>query len=297
MLGLRYHKSPPTTYVFLYRRGKLVAEGAGLSFLYWAPVSTIVQVPMKSADLPFVFREMTSDFQEITVQGQLSYRVQDPRRLANLLDYTLGSEESETLGQRLVQAAQTRTRSFIERLSLREALSSAGRIMEELKSSLPADPSITLLGVEVLEVLVAAVRPTPDMAKALEARVREELKREADDAVYARRNAAVEAERRIKESEMATELAVEEKRAGLLESRTANDKKAADSRAYALEAVLKPIRDLDWRILLAVVTGKLDSGLMIASAFRDLAQNADKIGELNISPDLLARLLKGEGGS
>lgn len=302
MLGIRYHRSPPTQYVLHYKGGKLAAEGAGLSFLYWSPVSAIVQVPLESADLPFAFKEITSDFQEVTLQGQLSFRVQDPKRLAGLLDYSLGPDGAyatdgpDLLGQRLVQAAQARARSLIERISLREALASAERIVQDLKDSLPTDAQITMLGVEVLAVQVAAVRPSPEMAKALEARAREELKREADDAVYARRNSAVEAERRIKESELDTELAVEEKREGVLERRSANDRKAADTRAYALDVVLKPLRDLDWRILLAALTGKLDNGLMIASAFKDLAQNAGKIGELNISPDLLARLTKGGEG-
>jgi hypothetical protein len=43
---------------------------------------------------------------------------------------------------------------------------------------------------------------------------------------------------------------------------------------------------------MAVSAGKLDPKLTIAMAFRDLAENAGKIGELNISPDLLSALLK-----
>ncbi|MBI5209658.1 MAG: SPFH domain-containing protein [Elusimicrobia bacterium] len=321
MFGLRYHKSSPTDYVLHYRRGKLAAEGAGLSFLYWAPISTLVQVPLGSAELPFVFKEITSDFQEATIQGQLSYRVQDPRRLASLLDYSLrpdggyASEDPGMLGQRLVEAAQAATRSLIERLSLREALASADSVVGQLKRSLPADAQVTMLGVEVLGVAVSSIRPGPEMAKALEAQARERLKQEADDAVYERRNAAVDAERRIKESELDTEIAVEEKlrairerkmaadvavedaRAALVERQAANDRKAADSKAYALDATLKPVRDLDWRILLAAGSGSLDSGLLIASAFGDLAANAGKIGELNISPDLLRTLVKEGKGS
>ena len=32
MLGIRYIKVQPTTYLLQYRRGKLVREGAGLAF-------------------------------------------------------------------------------------------------------------------------------------------------------------------------------------------------------------------------------------------------------------------------
>ena len=35
----------------------------------------------------------------------------------------------------------------------------------------------------------------------------------------------------------------------------------------------------------------LDSGQLIAMAFRDLADNAEKVGTLNISPELLQSLL------
>ena len=56
------------------------------------------------------------------------------------------------------------------------------------------------------------INPDPAvMRRALEAEAREALQRESDEAIYARRNAAVEQERRIKESELNTEIAVQEK--------------------------------------------------------------------------------------
>jgi hypothetical protein len=35
----------------------------------------------------------------------------------------------------------------------------------------------------------------------------------------------------------------------------------------------------------------MDSGQLVALAFKELAENADKIGQLNVSPDLLNALL------
>ena len=69
---LSFMKVPPTTYVLQYKHGKIKREGAGLSFLYYAPTSTIVAIPMASADVPFVFQESTADFQSVTIQGQLT---------------------------------------------------------------------------------------------------------------------------------------------------------------------------------------------------------------------------------
>ena len=122
-------------------------------------------------------------------------------------------------------------------------------------------------------------------------------------------NAAVEQERLIKESELNTAIAVEEKnrqiretkiaadiaveqqRQTLLERKVENDRKVADSRAYSIEAMMKPVRDIDWRILSALSATKNDAKYNIAMAFRELADNAEKIGTLNITPELLSTLM------
>jgi hypothetical protein len=48
---------------------------------------------------------------------------------------------------------------------------------------------------------------------------------------------------------------------------------------------------MDWRTLMAVNASSTDPRTMIALAFRELAENAAKIGEVNVSPDLLRALL------
>jgi hypothetical protein len=164
------------------------------------------------------------------------------------------------------------------------------------------------------------------MERALETETREKLQQEADLAVYERRNFAVEQERKIKESELSTEIAVEEKkkqiaekkmeaevqqaendrklremrvqadisvenqRKALIEQKTANARKEAEAQGYVLETTLKPYKELDWKTLMAL-NNNGDARFNIALAFRQLAENADKIGSLNISPDLLETLL------
>ena len=77
-----------------------------------------------------------------------------------------------------------------------------------------------------------------------------------------------------------------------MEQQIANDRAAADTRAYALEATLKPLRATDWRTLMAANANGMDAKSLIALAFHDLAGNAEKIGELNISPDLLRSIIE-----
>jgi hypothetical protein len=315
MLPIRFIKAPPTTYVIQYHAGQVKREGAGASFFYYAPTSTIVTVPLASTDAPFVFNEVTADFQAVTIQGQLTYRVAEPRRLAALLDYSLGpggkyaSDDPQKLSERLVQAAQFLARSVTERMPIRDVLAGADAIGTQVLAALRGLDAVAALGVEILGLVILSLKATPEMAKALEAEVREALNRRADEAVYARRNAAVEQERRIKESElqteiaveekrrqiretqMATEIALEEQRAALIDRRVENERKDADSRAYALEATVKPLRSMDWRTLMTLASGGADPRTMIASAFQELAANAQKIGELNVTPDLLVSMI------
>lgn len=312
---ISFLKVPPTTWVMQFKGGRVKREGAGLSFFYWAPTTVLVQVPMASTDTPFVFNEVTQDFQALTVQGQMTWRVAEPRKLAALLDYTVDSrgryqsEDPQKLEERLVNAAQVLTRAVTQTLPLREALVSSELLSSAVLKGLRQHEAVRALGIEVLAFSLVSLKPAPEMGRALEAEAREALQRKSDEAIYDRRRSAVEQERKIKETELNTEVMVEEKkrhiretqmaaeiaieaqRATLIDQRVENEKKAADSQAYALEATLKPVQKLDWKVLQALGGNGRDPRMMIAVAFQQLAENAQKIGELNMSPDLLQSLM------
>jgi hypothetical protein len=315
MFGFQYMKTTPVTYVLHYISGRLKREGPGLSFWYFRPTSVIAHVPLGSVDVPFVFNESTTDYQEITIQGDLTYRITNAKRIAELLDYTVdgkgrhASEDPTKLGDRLVNAAQQETRAFLKGKGLREALASSDQLRDRLLAGLQASGVVSMLGLEILGLSIVSLKPTPEMAKALQAAAREQLMREADEAIYARRNASVELERTIKENELNTEIAVqqkrrvvretemaaaiavEEQRAALVEKTVAIERQQAEARAYALEKTLEPVRGMDWRTLMAV-QGGADARIHIALAFRELAENAQKVGQLNITPDLLSNVLQ-----
>src|SRR5215471_16799762 len=232
-----FMKVPPTTYVLQYKHGRIKREGAGLSFIYYAPTSTIVAIPMASADVPFVFQEATADFQAVTIQGQITYRVADPKRLASLLDYSVDkrrayySEDPRKLAERLVHALQTLTRAITQKQTLREVLVSSDAIVADVLGKLRQSEAVSALGVEILALSILAIHPTPETSCALEAEAREALQRRADEAIYARRNAAVEQERLIKESELNTEIAVEEKKRQIRETQMAAEIAVEQKRA------------------------------------------------------------------
>jgi hypothetical protein len=83
---------------------------------------------------------------------------------------------------------------------------------------------------------------------------------------------------------------MEEKNKGLTALRSDNARTEADAKAYAMAATMKAVQDIDPRVLQALMVGQADPGVLIAQAFQGLAANAERIGELNISPDLLQQL-------
>lgn len=316
MFGIRYFKASPTTFVMQHVNGQVRREGMGLSFYYFAPWSTLVAVPAGSTDVPFIFNETTADFQAVTVQGHLTFRVSDAKRLAELLDYSIlpdgsyQSEDPEKLPARITHAAQTAVRAEVQMRPLRDALVQADAIAQRVESVLRTAPALSALGIELLGFAVLAIKPKPETSKALEAEAREQLLRQADDAIYERRNNAVEQERRIRENELNTAVAVqvkkrevkethlagaialEEQRRQLVGTEAENRRTRADAEAYAVKAAIEPLTTLDSKALQMLSARAVDPRLLVAMAFQDIAANAAKVGNLNISPELLDTLLQ-----
>jgi hypothetical protein len=335
MFGIHYLKTSPTQYVLHYQNGRIQHQGTGQAFFYYKPSSTVVIVPVGSADVPFIFNEATADFQPITVQGQLTYRIQDPELVASLLNYTVAgatdeyvTDDPDKLAQRLVNLVQVATRAEVQKRPLRQAIQASDEIVAEVLQAVTDAPALSALGVEILTFSILAIKPNPETTRALEAEARENLLRQADNAIYDRRNSAVEQERRIKENELNTELAVEEKKQQIREAqveadlaverkqqeireaqlegqiklenerkqfvtaRVENAQAEADVQAYAVAASLKPLQELDEDVLQLLAMQSAEPRLLVTQALKELAQNASKIGQLNISPDLLESLMQ-----
>jgi hypothetical protein len=242
-----------------------------------------------------MFSVTSADFQDLTVQGQVTWRNTDARRVAELLNYTLDertgryvSEDPEKFPQRVVNEIQVLVRGLLAKLPLRQALGASDALVDQVIHGLKASNLCRSLSLEFLSLVILGIKPTPEMARALEAEAREQLLRESDQAIYARRNAAVEQERTIKENELNTEIAVENKRRQIREAQmeaersvqekeqeireqqmkghvrlerqrqelvgltVENARAEADARAYAVETTLKPLSALEPWVLEAL---------------------------------------------
>jgi regulator of protease activity HflC (stomatin/prohibitin superfamily) len=166
---------------------------------------------------------------------------------------------------------------------LDQALTSAKEISNQVLAAVGDESSLKKLGVVVESLYFTAITPTPEMQKALEAEYREGLQRNADKAIYDRRAASVEEERKIKQSEMDTEIELEERRKDLVDMQAENSLKLAEAEAKADEMKLNPY-------------GNLAPQALIGLAFKEFAGNAGRIGNLNITPDMLGQVINWVGG-
>jgi regulator of protease activity HflC (stomatin/prohibitin superfamily) len=297
MFGIGYFKAQPTEFVRKVAGGRVKREGQALSFYYLKRRTSIVIVPVSSADAAFVFNEQTGNYQAVTIQGQLTYRIVEPRRTMDMLNYVIDpkrrvhvTQDPERLEQRIVVAVQMETRRQVEGKSLEEVLGNAASISAEVQEEVRSRALLAPLGVELLSLNFTSVSPNPEVGKALEAEYRETLLRRADEAIYARRAAAVEEEAKIKSNELEGEISLARERERLIDLEAANDRKVSQAwgerreleagfTARASEMELAPYRDLDPRKVLAL-------------AMRDIGNNADKVGNLNITSEVLADLLQ-----
>jgi regulator of protease activity HflC (stomatin/prohibitin superfamily) len=335
MLGIRYIKAQPTTHLLQFHKGRIVRQGPGLSFFYYAPASTLVAVPVASQDAGFMLELVTADFQSVTVQGEVTYRVGDPERTARLMDFSLApnghhaSEDPQRLRERVVMQAKVIVQQAIQALDLEQALKASSAIAQAAQEQLGRQAEVRALGLEILGVSIVAIKPTPDLARALEAQAREANLKAADDAIYQRRMAAVQNERAIRQNELDTEVAVEEKkrqiqsaqmdakaamarranelrgeqmsadvrleseRKELVASQAENTRALAEAEAHRVRSVMEALEKADPRVVQALAAVGMQPAQLIAHAFGGIADKAERIGQLNVSPELLQSLMGG----
>ncbi len=329
MLGIQYYKADSSTYVIRTAQGETKAAGRGLSFFYNAATTSIAAVPVSAQEAPFIFTLQTSDYQEITVQGQLTYQIAEPTVTAEVFNFTLNNSDQDYvtedpmhLSDRVIRMAHSLIEAQVQGQSLRNVLNLGQRLIDGVRRGLLDGTALETLGLRLLDLSISRIAPTPETSRALEATTREAILQDADDAIYSRRKSAVEQERVIKETELQTELSVQQKeqelaakqvenerdilrgktqteqerlaanieaetvRTNLVQLRGQNSNQEADAQAYAITAKMQAFQSLPVEHLKAMALAQMQPEQLMALALDSLANNADKIGELNLGPEL-----------
>ncbi|MEU6350380.1 SPFH domain-containing protein [Streptomyces sp. NPDC047072] len=240
-LGWRHLRGAPTAHIRHHRGGRLLHDGPGLSFWYRALTAALSEVPVDDRELAMTFHARTSDFQDVAVQATVTYRIGDPALAAARLDFSIDPDTGvwrgtplEQLGTLLTETAQQHALDVLARTPLSAALvDGVAAVRERVAAGLTAEPRLPATGIELVAIRVMALRPEPEVERALRTPAREQIQQEADRATYERRAVAVERERAIAENELASQIELARREEQLVEQRGTNTRREAEEQAAA----------------------------------------------------------------
>jgi regulator of protease activity HflC (stomatin/prohibitin superfamily) len=315
----RHLRADPTVHVRHHRRGKLVHDGPAAAFWYRPGTAALAAVPVDDREQPLLFHGRSSDFQDVTVQATVTYRLADPGRAAARIDFGIDpwrgawrATPLEQLGGLLTELAQQYALDLLAGMTLREALAQGmTAVRERVASGLTGDSRLAEIGIEVVAVRVVAVRAEADLESALRTPAREQVQQEADRATFERRAVAVERERAIAENELQNQIELARREQQLVEQRGRNDLVRAQEQAEAdridagtqaeraritAQAKADAVRLVGFaeaethRARLAIYQD-LPPVTVLGLAATELAGHMPAIGSLTITPDLLSGAL------
>lgn len=318
-LFLRHLRANPTAHVRHLRNGVVVHDGVGQAFWFRPLSAALSEVPVDDREQPLLFHGRTVDFQDVTVQATITYRVADPATAATRIDFGIDPERGrwraaplEQVGGLLNELAQQHALDLLASMPLPRALAEGmAALRARMTGGLAADARLTDLGLSIVDVRVVAVRAEADVERALQTPTREQVQQDADKATYERRALAVERERAIAENELQNQIELARREAQLVEQKGQNERKRATEQAAA-GRIAAEARAGEQRLLAeaqadatrAVGTAEadaeaarlaayrdLDTATIIGLAAKDLAGNLPDIGTLNLTPDVLTTLL------
>ena len=316
---VRHLRAEPTSHVLAYRDGDLRRDGPGLAFWFRAINTAIAEVPVDDRELPFFFRARSRDFQELTVQGGITFRVADPRRLARRVDFTVDLSTGrwvqaplDQVAGLLTQLAQQFVIDALVKLELRAILADGvAPIRDRIATGLAAETALEDLGLEVVAVRVAALTPSGDVEKALTQPTREAIQQQADEATFARRALAVQKERAIADNELQNRIELAGREQELVTREGANARRRAEEDAAA-EMIAAHAADERGELAakregetIGVVEGArlraeetrariqaaMPPDVLLALALRELAGQLGEVEHLTVTPDMLTPLL------
>lgn len=316
---VRHLRGSGTAHVEQIRNGQTVRAGVGASF-WFRPLSAVLnEVPVDDRELPLMFHARTSDFQDVTVQATVTYRVTNPSTAAGRIDFSIdpdtGLWRSTPLDQvagLLTESAQQYAIDLLATGDLTTAMAGGvGPVRSVIADGLASDARLTETGIAVVGVRVVAVRPEPEVEKALRTPTREQVQQDADKATFERRAVAVERERAIGENELQTQIELARREEQLVTQRGANARREAEelaaagviaSEAEARRTVTLAEARAEGTRLAGAAEGEAEAarvaayrevsdGVLLALALKELAANLPKIETLVLSPDLVSKAL------
>jgi len=316
---LHHLRVEPTVHVRALRRGKVAHDGAGIAFWFRPLNAAISEVPLDDRELPMLFHARTADFQDVTVQATVTYRIADPVLAVQRVDFAIDADTGrwratplEQLAGLLTETAQQHATDLLARMPMTNALvDGISAVRAGMSAALGGDARLAETGIAVIGVRVVALRPEADVERALQTPAREQVQQEADKATFERRAMAVERERAIGENELQTKIELARREEELVAQHGANERLktqeswAADAiateatarREIALADAKAQATRLVGEAEAAAETARLaayrdvSEATLLGLALKELAANLPQIDHLTLTPDVITSLL------
>lgn len=301
-------RSDASNHVIRHRKGQVRQSGRGLVFWFRPETASIAEIPMDDRETTMFVTGRSQDFQQVAVQGMLTWHVVDPELLAQRVDFSIGLFNGKLQGEP-IERIETRLAGLVNQAALQylaeapvRALLDVGiePLRQRLEAALAAAISLTDIGIAVVAVRVTSLAPSSELERALQTPTFEALQQKADEAMFERRALAVEKERAIAENELATktELARREKTLISEEAENARNRATGLADAQQIEADAEAGRIRVIGAAKAEADGAhiaiyrdLPPAVMMGLAARELAGKLDTIEHVNVTPDLLASVM------
>jgi regulator of protease activity HflC (stomatin/prohibitin superfamily) len=296
-------------HVIRYKNGQLRQSGRGLVFWFRPDVASIAELPMDDREMTLFVKGRSADFQDVNVQGALGWRVAEPEKLAERIDFTIDLQNGlhvrqpvERIEARLTGLVNQAALDYLAAAPVRELLDvGIEPLRQRLEKTLAAEPALADLGLAIVSVRLNNLVPSSELERALQTPTFEALQQKADEAMFERRALAVDKERAIAENELANkvELAKREKQLIAEEAENARDRATGLAEAEKVEADAEAnrIRTVESAKAEAeqahiAVYRNLPAGVLMGLAARELAGKLDTIEHLNVTPDILAAVMR-----
>ena len=308
-------------YIRHTHKGRKAHEGVGGAFWFRPRACALSEVPLDDREQALLFHARTADFQDVTVQATLSYRITDPGLTATRIDFAINPQTGvwngaplEALGGMLTELAQQPAVECLSSMTMREALAHGlGPVRGVVTEALEHDPRLAERGLAVSDVRIVAIRTDPKLERAMQTQTREQVQQEADRATFERRAIAVERERAIAENELQSQIELARREQDLVGQRGQNDRlrateqAAAEAIAAESEAAQHRLRSeseaeatrlvgaarADAETALYGAYSGVETGVLLALAAQELARNLPDVDNLTVTPDLLTSLVGG----
>jgi len=327
---IRHLRAESNQYILVFSGGRVGRHGPGLALWFNSLSAAVAQLPVEDCETTFMLHLRSADFQDVTVQCTLTYRVTDYEKAARRLNFSISLVNGawleppfDRLANLWAQRSQNPARAFVEAVPVVQAMASAEAIRSAILTELNADAEISEMGLSVVALQVAQVVPSADVEKALQTPTRESIQQKADEATFSRRALAVEKERAIKENELATEVELAKRQEELIRQHGANALLDIQQQAETEKAKLQAQVERDNLAMLAygeqtrvraegdaaakrinaAAEGEAEaqrvalyagapSSVALGLALQQLAGKIQTIQHLNLTPDLLGASLQ-----